>query len=105
MYGMEEIKEVLEFRDRGYSQRKTARELDYSLNFVRKYWKQNLADIVVKRREYASKLDPYVNEISELYEMSENNCDVVRRELMKRHPGLSVSLRTVERRTKALQRQ
>ena len=104
MYGMEEIKEVLEFRDRGYSQRKTARELDYSLNFVRKYWKQNLADIVVKRREYASKLDPYASELKELYAMS-GNSEAVRRELMKRHPGLSVSLRTVERRTKALQRQ
>ena len=37
--------------------------------------------------------------------MSENNCDVVRRELMKRHPGLSVSLRTMERYTEALRHQ
>ena len=105
VYGIKEIKEVLEYRDKGYSQRETAQELGYSRNFVRKFWKQNLADVVVKRREYASKLDPYVNEISELYEMSENNCDVVRRELMKRHPGLSVSLRTMERYTEALRHQ
>ena len=105
MYGMKEIKEVLESRDKGWSQRKTADELNYSRNFVRRFWKQNLSDVVVKRRKYQSRLDPYADEIRELYDLSEDNCDVVRYELMKKHPGLIVSLRTVERYTEALRRQ
>ena len=107
MYGTEQIKTVIECREKGWSQLKTVRETEFSRTFVRKWWKADWADVVVKKRQYTHKLDQYADEIKEYYKISGCNCDVVLYELQKKHKDLVVSLRTVERylRTARLQDQ
>ena len=105
MYGLIEIKEVLECRDKGWSQRETADYLSYSRNFVRKYWNDKWSEIIINKRRYQHKLDNYYNEIIKYYNESENNCDVVRYYLMSTHPDLKISLRTIERYIEPLRRQ
>ena len=97
MYGTEQIKTVIECREKGWSQLKTVRETEFSRTFVRKWWKADWADVVVKKRQYTHKLDQYADEIKEYYKISGGNCDVVLYELQKKHKDLVVSLRTVER--------
>ncbi|MCR5170922.1 MAG: IS21 family transposase [Desulfovibrio sp.] len=97
MYGVEEIKAVLECREKGMSQLKAADETGYSRTFVRKWWKAEWADVVVQKRQYEHKLDKYIDEIREYYKKSGDNCDVVLYELQKKHKDLVVSLRTIER--------
>lgn len=105
MYGIKEIKEVLECRDKGWSQKDTADFLGYSLNFVRKYWHQNPSELIVNKRQYTHKLDEYHDEIMRLYQLSENNCDVVKFFLEREYPDLQVSLRTIERYLAPVRRQ
>ena len=90
------IRQLLE---RGWSQRRIARELGISRHTVSRY--RNLGDWQpYDSRRRSGQLDEHRQWLQQQFEQHHGNAEVVRQELLK-HKGIVVSLRTVERAVQA----
>jgi transposase len=95
----EEVAVMRQLLERGWSQRRIARELGLSRHTVSRY--QKLGDWQpYDSSKRASQLDGHQDWLQQQFEQHHGNAEVVRQELLK-HKGISVSLRTVERAVQA----
>jgi transposase len=95
----EEVAVMRQLLERGWSQRRIARELGISRHTVSRYlalgtWQP------YDSSNRASQLDGHQAWLQQQFEQHHGNAEVVRQELLK-HKGIRVSLRTVERAVQA----
>ena len=90
---------IQEYKQMGYSLRKTSREADIDRKTVRKYWNMKAAEYTQYMSECCSRsklLDPYKGEITELLENWPNiTSAIVHDRLREKHEGFEPSYRSV----------
>ena len=95
MQTLEEVTVMRQLLERGWSQRRIARELGISRHTVSRYL--SLGDWQpYDSSKRASQLDGHQDWLQQQFEQHHGNAEVVRQELLK-HKGIRVSLRTLER--------
>ena len=96
-YGVYE--QIHKLKNRGYSKRRAARELDVSRDTVDKYWEMNedeYAECVLESKTRTKLLDPYRTYIEEqLREHPEITGGIIHDHLLEGHPEIRVSARSV----------
>lgn len=99
MKGYEVYTEIHKLKNRGYSKRRTARELDVSRDTVNKYWEmgeEEYAVSLLKSKTRTKLLDPYREYIEEqLRQYPEITGGIIHDHLMEGNPGFAASARTV----------
>lgn len=99
MKGYEVYEEIQKLKNRGYSKRRTAREMDISRDTVDKYWEMGEEEYIVCVMESKTRtklLDPYRQYIEEqLRQYTEITGGIIHDHLLEAYPDFTASARTV----------
>ena len=99
MKGYEVYEEIQRLKNRGYSKRRTAREMDVSRDTIDKYWKMSEDDYiicVIESKTRTKLLDPYRSYIEEqLRQYTEITGGIIHDHLLEAYPDFTASARTV----------
>ena len=97
--GYKMFEQIQSLRNKGYSKRRAARELDISRDSVEKYWEMSEEEYVVcwmESKTRAKLLDPYRDYIEgQLKQYTEITGGIIHDHLMEEYPEFSASARTV----------
>lgn len=99
MKGYKVYEEIQRLKTRGYSKRRTAREMDVSRDTVEKYWDMSEDDYVIcviDSKTRTKLLDPYRDYIEgQLRQYTEITGGIIHDHLIESYPDCTVSARTV----------
>lgn len=88
------VAKIQELKKAGWGKKAIARELDCSVNTVRRYWEADPKNLSPQTRRNHSKLDAYEERLEALYDQHKN-CDVVMRSMKKQY-GIECTRRLIE---------